>query len=121
MKKAAKKANLNRSVWIAVGLTALFLIAAVVIALRPRTELTLSPARNPVEISVELIDLNEADSETLQTLPGIGPELARRILDYRAAQGGFQSVSELTNIDGIGEKTYAELLPYLTVSVEEEP
>lgn len=65
------------------------------------------------------IDLNSAAKETLMTLPGIGEVLAQRIVDYRAAHGAFHSVSELMQIEGIGEKRYNAILEFITV--EEAP
>ena len=65
------------------------------------------------------IDLNSAAKETLMTLPGIGEVLAQRIVDYRAAHGAFRSVSELMQIEGIGEKRYNAILEFITV--EEAP
>ncbi len=65
------------------------------------------------------IDLNTASLEELDTLPGIGPVLAQRILDYRAKNGGFASVEEILNIQGIGEKTYAKIVDL--VKVEDMP
>ena len=50
------------------------------------------------------VNINTATSEQLQTLPGIGPTYAQRIIDYRETHGPFQSVGELANIEGIGEK-----------------
>ena len=61
------------------------------------------------------VDLNKADKDALVRLPGIGEVLAQRILDYRAAYGNFHSVQELTKVEGIGEKTLAKLLNYITV------
>ncbi|MBE6990608.1 MAG: helix-hairpin-helix domain-containing protein [Ruminococcaceae bacterium] len=59
-----------------------------------------------------LIDLNTADAETLQQLPGIGPTLAERIIAEREANGPFVSVDELTRVSGIGEKTVEAIRPY---------
>ena len=61
------------------------------------------------------LDLNEAGQEELELLPGIGPALAGRILDYRAEHGPFTKTEELINVSGIGEKTYAALRELVTV------
>ena len=63
----------------------------------------------------KIIDLNTATSEQLQTLPGIGPVLAGRILAYRDEIGNFTSVGQLMNVSGIGEKKLEELWDYVTV------
>src|SRR5581483_8125259 len=55
------------------------------------------------------ISLSTATAEQLDSLDGIGPALAKRILDYRAAHGGFRSVEELNQVSGIGEKRLAAL------------
>lgn len=57
------------------------------------------------------ININTADSEMLQMLPGIGPVYAERIITYRKKKGSFHSISELENIDGIGPDTMARLRP----------
>lgn len=62
----------------------------------------------------EPIDINTADEELLQRLPGIGPALAERIVADREANGPFATVEELTRVSGIGEKTLEALLPYAT-------
>ena len=56
--------------------------------------------------------------EDLETLPGIGPVLAERIIEYRERYGGFQSVEEIMYVSGIGEKTYAKIADLLKVEVE---
>jgi competence protein ComEA len=69
-------------------------------------------AENPASDD-SLIPLNKADAEQLQRLPGIGPAKARAIIEYRREHGAFESLEELLNVKGIGEKTLANILPYL--------
>ncbi|MBB5933014.1 ComEA family DNA-binding protein [Streptomyces zagrosensis] len=57
------------------------------------------------------ISLSSATVEQLDTLPGVGPVLARHILDYRTQHGGFRSVEELREVNGIGDKRFADLRP----------
>lgn len=65
------------------------------------------------------ININTADSAQLQTLPGIGPTLAQRIIDYRQTHGSFQSVYDLTEVSGIGLTKLENILDYITVGGEE--
>jgi competence protein ComEA len=55
------------------------------------------------------VDINTADATALETLDGIGPSLAQRILDYRSAHGGFRTVGDLQNVPGIGPKKFAAI------------
>jgi len=70
-----------------------------------------SAGRAPaVEPGSGLIDLNQATAEQLdEHLPGVGEVLARRIVEYREANGGFRSVEQLRDVTGIGERRFAEL------------
>ncbi len=61
------------------------------------------------------INLNTATAEQLETLPGIGPDLAQRILDYRTDNGPFKNVDGLLNVKGIGEGKLAKLRDQITV------
>ena len=61
------------------------------------------------------VNLNLADSATLQTIPGIGPSKAERILDYRNTNGRFNTIEDIMNITGIGEKTFESIRAYITV------
>ncbi|MFI9745778.1 helix-hairpin-helix domain-containing protein [Streptomyces sp. NPDC052494] len=55
------------------------------------------------------LSLNAATVEQLDTLPGVGPVLARHIVDHRTEHGGFRSVAELREVNGIGERRFADL------------
>ena len=61
------------------------------------------------------VDLNTATAEELDTLPGIGESLARRIIAYREANGPFGSIEEIMEVSGIGEAKFAELKDRVTV------
>ena len=61
------------------------------------------------------VNINTASSVVLDTLPGIGPVLAERIVAYRDANGPFHSIEDLAFVDGIGSKTLLEILNLITV------
>ena len=60
-------------------------------------------------------DLNRASAGELDRLPGVGPVLAARIVDYRAQHGAFRRVEELMAVRGIGPRLYARLAPRVSV------
>jgi len=55
------------------------------------------------------VNINTADEKALDTLPGIGPAMAKRIVEYRTTNGAFQSLEELKKVRGIGEAKYEKL------------
>lgn len=68
------------------------------------------------EVLVEKsIDINTADREELDKLPGIGPVLADRIAQYREEYGGFDEIEELKNVQGIGEKIFEKIEAFIVV------
>ena len=62
-----------------------------------------------------LVNLNSASQAELEELPGIGPVLALRIIDYREANGGFTAVEELREVSGIGPTVYEDIVDLVTV------
>lgn len=62
------------------------------------------------------VNINTATAEELQTLPGIGPAVSRRILDYRQKNGSFKKAEDLMNVRGIGERSFLKLKPLVITS-----
>jgi len=65
---------------------------------------------------VKELDLNRATEHELESLPGVGPVLARRIVQYREAQGTFRDVYQLRDVKGIGQKTFDRIRVLVSVS-----
>jgi competence protein ComEA len=73
-----------------------------------------SAVRSPQ--SAVLVDLNTATASELDLLPGIGPALAQRIIEYRSKHNGFKTVDELRQVSGIGPKKFEAIKDRVTVS-----
>lgn len=67
------------------------------------------------EESSAKVNINTADSTTLQTLNGVGPATAEKIIDYRNDNGRFRRLEDLKNVSGIGDKTYDKLKDDITI------
>ena len=62
------------------------------------------------------VNLNTATAEQLATIPGVGPRMAERIIDYQQKNGGFKKVEDLMNVSGVGEKSFLKMKPLITVT-----
>jgi len=62
-----------------------------------------------------LVNINTANQAALETLPGVGPAIAQRILDFRTRNGAFPTIEALMNVSGIGSKTFEKLRDKITV------
>jgi competence protein ComEA len=71
------------------------------------------------DATVPTIDINQASEEDFAKLPGVGPELARRIVAFREKHGPFRRVEDLLVIRGIGHKKWRKIRPYLRVGRDE--
>ena len=105
-------------------LTALFLLSVgTVFLLTPRTvreDYTVEAQAPPEERTEDKVNINTADADALDALPGIGPVLARRIIEWRTANGPFAGIEELLEVDGIGQATLDGLRDHITTEETQE-
>ena len=83
----------------------------------PRKGEQVTPVAAPVGVpsTTGKVDINTASVEELDTLPGIGPAIAQRIVDYRQEYGAFATIEDITNVKGIGEATFEEIKDLIAV------
>ena len=81
------------------------------------TGLTAIDQAPPLTVQFQ-VDLNRAEWPELMQLPGIGPTLARRVVEDRSTRGAFESVDQLQRVRGLGPRTIERIRPYATVGAE---
>ncbi len=74
-----------------------------------------TPEEQVITTTTELIDINTASQSELESLPGIGPTTAQKIIEYRDANGPFVSTEDIINVSGIGPGTYERIKDLITV------
>lgn len=89
----------------------LALVAALMLALAG-----VAQAADTIERLSGVVNLNTADVEQLQLLPGVGEKRAAAIIEIRSSKGGFKSVDELVEVKGVGAVLLERLRPHLTLS-----
>ena len=67
------------------------------------------------EATIEKININQADLAALSQIKGLGPEMAQNILTYRQEVGAFETPEDLMKVKGIGEKTFEQIKPFISV------
>ena len=116
--------KISKTEWLMLALTVIFLIVLSLLFLRAvdvadGTDYTITVTHRESEpVTPEPpapININTASAEELETLPGIGPALAERIIAYRETHGLFENVDDLINVKGIGEAVLSELRDLVSV------
>ena len=74
-----------------------------------------TPGPTVVAVTTELININTASAAELDTLPGIGPSLAQRIIEYREQNGPFINTEDIINVPGIGPGSYERFRDMITI------
>jgi competence protein ComEA len=82
---------------------------------RPRTSRNTRATNRATEHTQQPVDINSADENALQTLPGIGPALAARIIAFREMNGPFDSVDDLADVSGVTPRMIDDITPYAIV------
>ncbi|MBI3449810.1 MAG: helix-hairpin-helix domain-containing protein [Acidobacteria bacterium] len=75
-----------------------------------------APAGAAVKDKVDPVDVNSASAPDLEKVPGIGPSLSKRIVEFRDKNGPYATVDDLLKVQGIGEKSLSHLREYLTAA-----
>lgn len=117
--------KITKTEWVLLGLTAVFLCGLLGLFAHDRAVMAESTVMTRFEVPQEEfmpdmapLDLNAATAEELTALPGIGEELARRIVEYRTENGPFEKIEEIMEVSGIGEAKLAGLEGRVTVNEE---
>lgn len=125
-----EKGKIAKVEWLLLAATALFLCLLLALFWKDRAAMASDETGVAVETETEVpqadiqpdlspLDLNSAAVEELAKLPGIGEELARRIVAYRTENGPFETVEEIMKVSGIGEGRFAALEGRIIVDGED--
>ena len=107
-----------KKAWIAyVALFLAFILLLVLFILQhdKRNLIAYPVPEDPVPESNFMLDINTATADQLQEVPGIGPVLAKSIVDYREENGPFKEYSDLLNVKGIGQSKLIDIMDYIRI------
>ncbi len=121
LKRGADTSNINLAAFLADGqyLAVPFIIMDLII---PSPAVGAPAVNDPQQgssrsVGIDIgapININTATQEELETLPGIGPVIAQRIIEYRQTNGNFQTIEDIQKVPGIGAKTFEKMQAMIT-------
>jgi len=100
-----------------VVLTAMLLTTISGVAFAAADQQSTSAKQNKTTVTAAApVNINTASSTDLEKLPGVGPAMAQRIVEYRQKNSGFKKIEDLMQVKGIGEKKFLRLKPLVTIA-----
>ncbi|HSE41443.1 MAG TPA: helix-hairpin-helix domain-containing protein [Acidobacteriota bacterium] len=79
------------------------------------SQIVIAQSGQDQKTSGKVVNINTATQSELESLPGIGPSLAKKIIEFRQKNGGFKNPSDLMAVQGIGEKKFEQLKSLISV------
>jgi competence protein ComEA len=118
--------QMKKPQWILVGITAAFCCVLIGLFVGRNTTHTYIPVNSAIQSQTEAstgihqsndgkINLNTATAQQLMLLPGVGETTAQKIIEYRTENDGFTTIEDIMKVNGIGEKKFEQLKPYIKV------
>jgi competence protein ComEA len=97
------------------SMLALILAVGLPMATVPSTASYAATQETRAAAPAQSVNVNTASAAQFEALPGIGPSMAQRIVAYREKNGPFKKLEDLMNVQGIGEKSFLKLRPFLAI------
>lgn len=118
--RGVSEAQAGALVVLALGLATLLSFQPLSLHSEPAAEPELGSGPRPIDrAAVSVLNLNAADAAVLMRLPGVGPVIARRIVEHRRRHGAFARIADLLAVSGIGPAKLAKLSPHIRLGEKE--
>lgn len=92
-----------------------FIVIGIGLNLRGQEKPKVEVIKKEIKVENRTVNINTATMAELDTLPGIGPVTAQKIVDYRSSYGGFTKIEDIQKVSGIGPKKYADIAGKISI------